>query len=274
MVFTFQSEDAGIWLEERFIGNTDFVFPDSLVLDSNQLNYFTQKFINRQLREKFGRNNISEMESVDTTDYIFYSKPHQVLKLEDYIQLDSIHEYFYELIPTVHIKPRNNNYQVYLTNPKTNYRVGEKPALFIDGVYYPFPDDLMKVQPKEVERVEVIPNVYYYRKMTFDGIISVFTRDRDFMDVPLQPNMFRMFYEIAEPSPNYFPKKNAEIKTDSNLPDLRWVLLWQPQTEITSGNSEIMEFFTSDVTGEFEISVLGITSGGEIIKGQQAFTVE
>jgi hypothetical protein len=42
--------------------------------------------------------------------YRFYKDPTQVIIPEDYIQLDSLHEYFYELIPSVQLSWKNNKY--------------------------------------------------------------------------------------------------------------------------------------------------------------------
>ncbi|MFW5831467.1 MAG: hypothetical protein ACOCVA_04400 [Prolixibacteraceae bacterium] len=275
LVFSLQSENAGIWLDEHFARNAGLEFTGSLFLDKNQEDYFTEKFINRQLQEKFDQSDTAPAPVNDTVEnYIFYSNPYQVLKPENYIELDSLHEYFYELIPTVHIKRRNKAYQMYLTNPETNYSVGDHPALFIDGVYYPYPGELMKLDVKKIERIEVIPEVYYYRRMAFDGIVSVFTKNRQFMDVPMQPNMYRIFYQPADEFPEFNPKNYSENTTDPNIPDLRWLLHWQPRVEIEKDNPAVIQFYTGDLKGEFEISVTGIGHKGETIKSHQNFRVE
>ena len=275
MVFTLESENAGIWLDDRFAGNLELDITDSFSMSQEQEDYFTKKFVNRQLQERFGQLETSSVVVPDSSGkYVFYSKPYQVLELKDYIRLDSLREYFYELIPTVHINRRNNKYLMHLTNPRNNFTVGENPALFVDGVYYPYPGELMRIDVNKVERVEVIPEVYYYRRMTFDGIVSVFTRDRDFMDIPLQPNMFRIFYEMAAPSSNFIPKVYVSDTEETNLPDLRWLLHWQPRIEISKNEPIEFEFFTGDLKGEFEISVSGMNNKGEIIQLQKSFRVE
>jgi len=158
-------------------------------------------------------------------------------------------------------------------NSDKNYYFGDNPALFVDGVYYPFPGELMKTDVAKIDRIEVVPEVYYYRDLTFDGIVSVFSKNSDFMDFPLLPNMKRVFYNLAE-NPKKILLPQSGVTVPSNIPDLRWLVYWNPEIKIESSDISTLEFTTSDVKGEFEISVSGITGEGKVVEAYQTFTVE
>jgi hypothetical protein len=275
MVFLAPSENIGIWLEDKFCDSLNIAALGSFVPDMKTDSFFTEKYINWQLQKKFQQENSATAGS-DPEKYkpfLFYDDPAQVLKSEDYIQLDSLHEYFYELIPSVQLTRKNKKYLMRFSNSEKNYHFGNNPALFVDGVYYPYPGELMKTDATKIDRIEIIPEIYYYRDLTFDGIVSVFSKDTDFMDFQLLPNMTRVFYNLAEPAKKLqLPHLGDGIP--SNIPDLRWLIFWNPEIEIERSSSKTLEFAASDVKGEFEISVSGITDEGKIIRAHQTFTVE
>lgn len=275
MVFYAPFENAGIWLDERFADTLNIAGTSNLLEPRRkQVDFFTEKYINYQLRERFGLLKIkTDTAQNREKNYCFYDEPYQVLQLKDYIQLDSLHEYFYELIPSVHLSRKNKKYVMRLTNPVTHYTVGNNPAIFIDGVYYPNPGALMNVDADRIDRIEVIPEVYYYRDMTFDGIVSVFTKDAGFIDIPLLPNMTRVFYDLTEKDIIKRPLQQ-ETEKASNVPDLRWLIYWTPELPIDAGHSSVVRFSTSDLTGEFEVLVKGITDSGEKIQAYTTFKVE
>lgn len=274
MVFFTGSENTGVWLDDKFFDSLNNpAASDSLILKEKEVDFFTEKYINRQLQERFKQTEfVNNTVSGQSTSFCFYDDPLQVLKTEDYVQLDSLHEYFYELIPAVHLNRKNKKYTMRMSNFDKNYHFGNNPALFVDGVYYPSPGELMKTDAGKIDRIEVIPEIYYYRDLIFDGIVSVFSKDADFMDFPLLPNMTRVFYQLAEPAKKlHLPKLESDIQ--STIPDLRWLIYWNPEIEMDD-NFTTLEFATSDVKGEFEISVSGVTGHGEIIQSTKTFIVE
>lgn len=275
LVFLTESENAGVWLDEKYSDSLNIAIAnDSLVLNKQEVDFFTEKYINRQLQQKFNpREFFVDTVSDKNTANCFYDDPSQIIRIQDYIQLDSLHEYFYELIPSVNLSRKNKKYTMRISSLDKNYNFGNNPALFVDGVYYPYPGELMNTDAAKIERIEVIPEVYYYRNLTFDGIVSVFSKNANFMDFPLLPNMTRVFYHLAE-----IPKKlllpHSEETVPSSIPDLRWLVYWNPEMKIESSNPVSVEFTTSDLKGEFEISLSGITGDGKIIQSYQTFTVK
>ena len=68
-----------------------------------------------------------------------------------------------------------------------------------------------------------------------------------------------------------FQKYDASNR-DSRLPDFRQQLYWESDLKMDQTNNEI-SFFTSDVTGTFEVKLEGITSDGTPISISKRFSV-
>jgi hypothetical protein len=69
-----------------------------------------------------------------------------------------------------------------------------------------------------------------------------------------------------------FPSYNA-VNTNKR-PDQRDQLYWDPNFTISGDNKSIIEFYTSDVTGLFEIVVEGYRGNGEPVSMVMSFMVK
>ncbi len=233
--------------------------------------YLKDRYIKSQLRNRFNQKNVieaiveNEEEGAD-----FFGEPYQTVKLRDYNQLDSLAEYFYELIPTVHFSNRKGRQQLYLTNPETNFKLGDNPMVFVDGVFYPGLNELASLDHNLVSEISVVPKVYYYRDKTLDGIVSVKTRENNFNQVQQLSNMVRLIYPVSNKMQSFKPIQNPEA---DRIPDLRTLLHWQDNISLDSINSKEITFYTSDSEGEFIISICGMTDKGEFINFEKTFVV-
>jgi hypothetical protein len=66
---------------------------------------------------------------------------------------------------------------------------------------------------------------------------------------------------------------NPEIK-NSRKPDYRHTLYWNPFVEQVESKSASLLFYSSDLKGEFDVVVEGITSDGKRIYGTTRFQVK
>jgi len=71
-------------------------------------------------------------------------------------------------------------------------------------------------------------------------------------------------------TPDYSKEKNRQ----SRIPDGRHTLLWNPDVRTDGKTSIRLPFDTSDLTGDFQATVEGITNNGEIIFATSFFKVE
>lgn len=273
IVFNLSDEKAVIKLDEAFVNGFEKL-PKKIYLefDKETTEFMDRMYVYHQLANKFNQIN-KKRSSVNypVNNINFYGDVYQKVMLKDYTKLDSISEYFYELTPTVHFPRKKGTQKLFITNPETNFSLGDKPAIFIDGIYYPHADHLASLDYNLVEQINVIPKNYFYRNKRFDGIISIFTYKKNLEEVYQPETMQRLIYVVTDPSYDfwqYVPTKNDRI------PDLRRLLYWEQNKWDSSKATQKIHFYTSDIEGDYIINVSVFTSSGSVLKGEKIISVQ
>jgi hypothetical protein len=271
LVLHLPSKDYMVKLDEPFVNGLKETpqtgLPD---FDETTLNYLKNRFIRVQLQNRFSeRNFIQEEKNTNEAQPDFFGQPYQTVRLKDYKTLDSISEYFYELIPTVHFSNKKGEQQLYLTNPETNFKLGDNPMVFVDGVFYPGLNELASINHNLVTEISVVPKIYYYRDKTFDGIVAIKTKGNNFNQVQQLENMVRLIYTVSDNNQQF----SAPLKIKANIPDLRSLLHWETKAFRNNENPLEIGFYTSDIPGDYIISVEGMTDKGEFFSFEKNFTV-
>jgi len=278
LVFTKPGSDAIIKLEEPFWnGFRNPPVHQELCLHDNTVSFLEEKFFHFQLQRKFNQSNFlesrqSESNRVDSTS--FYTHYSRLIKMEDYILLDSLPEYFYELVPSVKFIRSRGKYDIRVLDQLTSADFKEKPGVFVDGVLYSDYDEIARIPVKEIENIFILPEIYYYDDFSFGGFIDLHTKKSDFSTVPLTSNMTRLIYplaskrEIVHNAPDY-----TLPDTRSRIPDFRYLICWDPDVTIGASGEKTIQFFTGDVSGDFTVKVTGISPQGRIVQSETRIIV-
>lgn len=194
----------------------------------------------------------------------FYGKPDLELKLDDYIKLPLMEEIFFELIPGVFLKNRRSHWEITIIDPVTGLFHDDPPALFIDGVKISDAGVIADLDPEKVEKIDVVRNSYLVGDYLFNGLINVITRAGDLSITDAPDYALRTNYRVVEPV-NLFksPEYSSENMKKDRVPDFRNTLYWNPH--VTPESGELVEFWTSDKGGDFEIKLEGFDSAGRPI---------
>jgi hypothetical protein len=133
-------------------------------------------------------------------------------------------------------------------------------------------EDLLSYNAREIKSIRVITQPYRYGPKIYSGIISVITKKGDFV-----PTLSSNVKELDLPPAI---KKKVQYKTDYNnkaalsrIPDFRVQLLWKPDLTFEE-ESYSTSFFTSDVSGDFEVTIEGYTGSGQFISAKSYFKVD
>jgi len=120
----------------------------------------------------------------------------------------------------------------------------------------------------------ILPGMYYYKNFSFGGIIDIHTKKSDFNVVKPLPNMNRFIYSMANANEWKFTSPDYLI-TDKRdrIPDLRYLLHWEPNLKVENSGFATIQFYASDVTGNFVVKVVGITDEGEILQAENEIYV-
>ena len=278
LVFTLPESEAIIKLEESYWnGFRSPPVQQEFCLYDHTISFLEEMFIHFQLEQKFNRSNFSKSRPEDliTKDSTrFYRSYSRLLKMDDYILLDSLSEYFYELVPSVRFSQSRGKYNIRVTDPVSGFPYEERPGVFVDGVLYTNYDEIAHIPVREIEEIAVIPEVYYYGNFSFGGIVDLHTKDSDFNAVLLLPEMIRLIYPLATQSEMTFNVADYSLPQKLNrIPDFRHLICWEPDFIIETSGENSIQFYTGDLMGEYTITVKGISHDGRLLQSETKITV-
>ncbi|UII78535.1 hypothetical protein [Flagellimonas sp. CMM7] len=197
--------------------------------------------------------------------------------LDDYTRFSTIRETLVEVIELVWSKRigkgeytfqvKENDYDFYI---KPDF----SPLVVVDGIPVQNHDHLLGYNARNVRSISFLRDKYVLGSKIFQGVIDIETIDGDFVS-PYNGD-HRVNFDLFKPLPikKYFNQKyTEETKPDTDrILDFRYQLLWEPNLEL-KGNKTVIDFFTSDVSGNYEICLEGFTASGEPISTRKVISV-
>ena len=204
----------------------------------------------------------------------FYQAPDQVYILTEYTRF-SMAETFPEIVYSVSLHRQQERPYARVNNAQTGQMMKGDPLLMIDGVPVPQMSALLALSSKEVERIEVVTSPYYLYGQIYDGIIHAITFQGDASKVSLPDGTLRRPYAFLAPKrtfPRWQPEQVPASYAD-RIPDMRRLLLWDPVIQTNEQGKAQVSFWTSDITGQFEIQIQGLTEEGSWGKKRVDFRV-
>jgi hypothetical protein len=277
IVLTLPEADTKLNVEESYWnGFRDPRHDLSFELDQEAFTYLKEKFSHFQLQHRFKEQyfikNRPEINPSDSS--VFYSNPYQFIHIKNYITLDSLREYFHELAPSVKFTGRGRDFNIALIDPLTIKYLEGKAGVFLDGVLYDDYAAIANIPAREIDRIAILPCIYYYKTFVFGGIVDLHTTNSDFNGVNLLPEMIRFIYPVGNASEWKFQAPDYSI-SDKNgrVPDFRYLLYWEPNVKSDLTGAATVQFYTGDVKGSFVIEVVGISNSGEILHAESEISV-
>lgn len=183
-------------------------------------------------------------------------------------------EVFFELLPGIILRSGKSGYEIKITNPMTGNFYEEPPLVMIDGVIINDLTVLVDLDPETVEKIEVVKTPYLIGDLILHGIVNVITRSGDFSNVTMPDYAVVLTYRVVdEPYAFNAPDYSDDQKRLSRTPDLRNTLYWNPSVKTDSYGEALIEFWTSDYPGVYNINIQGISGKGEKLSFQKTITV-
>jgi hypothetical protein len=191
----------------------------------------------------------------------FFGSSTTEYKFDDYTRFSTMEETITEIITGVVFRKEDKKYKLIVYDNDKNFNSSLPPLITVDGLILEDLNDFFTYNPKNLYKVNVVKGLYYYGSKSFNGIVCFATKNGDY-DTNLKGS-FIIRPEILRPigkkeyfQPNYANNKNERI------PDYRHQLLWLPNINLSNINSTI-QFYTSDVSGKFEIVLEGFSASGK-----------
>ena len=205
----------------------------------------------------------------------FYGKGTIEFVLDEYTRFPSIKETFLEVIEHVWIQQNKDGKQEFHVRPIAPYvESGKLPLVFVDGILILDHERLINLSAVQVKSVNISRNQHFYGTTTFQGVVDVTTFKSDFYKNYYADNLLSQKLFKPNESKNYYHQsyKGELIEEYKRLPDFRYQLLWLPKFKM-SKKEENIEVYSSDIQGEFEISLEGFTNSGIPVSLKKTFIV-
>ncbi|MEM0930953.1 MAG: hypothetical protein AAGJ12_00715 [Bacteroidota bacterium] len=207
----------------------------------------------------------------------FYGKKAKVFLLDDYTRFPTIKETALEILDNVWLsQTKEDKYFFRLRTLNGEFDNSEfKSLLVVDGIFVKDQDAFIRnFSANLIERINVVRQYYRMGSQIFDGIVDIQTFDFKYQTSAKENGFLALQLDRQTEIKNYFRQiySDSTKKTLARVPDLRSQLLWLPSLNVEQ--DETVTFFTSDVSGNFEISLEGITDGGEPISLKETIFVE
>ena len=195
-------------------------------------------------------------------DKLFYGDPTSTIRLDDFIKLPRLEEYFFELIPQVGVRKQGGKRRLVIRGSHADLEL-YPPLIMIDGVAIFDVEALLAVSPRLVDRIEIVNAPYIRGNVTFGGIISVITRNNDLGYIDLPSSGLLVNYQFLQEK---FADRMPDVDESPNLPDVRNTLYWDPSARIEPDKGFRAGFMTPDMPGIYEIVVEGFTDDGKFLR--------
>ena len=196
----------------------------------------------------------------------FYGDRMSTYNLDDYTRFNTLQETFVEIVREITISGEMLKIRGY--DPLVDSKM--PPLLIVDGIIVQDHGQFIDFPARRIQSIGVLRDKYFYGPEVFHGIVNVETIEGDFQE-KLETDFFTTTLLRPQPEKKYFRQTYNEGEIWENIPDFRRQLLWAPDFDPSTGS---IEFYTSDVAGEYEIILQGFTSSGKGITLREKILVE
>ena len=134
-------------------------------------------------------------------------------------------------------------------------------------------NELVKIHPALIEKIEVMNQPYILGNYTIWGLILITTKTDDFAGIKLPEESAFLNYQTLKNNSSFVPLKfENEIRATGSIPFFNTVLYWEPFYENGSTDKKI-SFYTSDHAADYNAIIRGIKRNGSSIAGTANFSV-
>lgn len=210
---------------------------------------------------------------IDPKTESFFNSFQKEYILDDYTRFPTLKETIIEVVTELYFRKNNDNYLLLVRNSKKDLTIYGPPIVLIDGIVIQDVNELFNYNMENVAKISLINEGYVFGPALFGGLVSIETKNNDYQtkatgDFIKKTEIKRPLYGTKFYTPDY-----TDQSKNDRIPDYRYQLLWLPH--LTFDRSEIpISFYTSDVTGTFEITVEGFTDQGIPVSLKDTFEVQ
>jgi len=173
-----------------------------------------------------------------------------------------------ELLPGVKFRANNRIPTIQILNPITQNFFSDQPLVTLDGVPVQDLNIIKNLGSQDIKRIEISRTERFYGDLRFPGVVAIYSNSPDY-------KLFKESDDLIKFTMDAF-QADVSLKSPVNMklsdPDLRKVLLWQPN--LKTEETVRLHFETSDLLGNFRLMVRIKNRDGSVEYKEQNFEVK
>jgi len=202
-------------------------------------------------------------ETINNDTINFYGNSDNSYQLDAYTRFTSMEEVMREYVSEVRVKQRGGHFQFNIWNKKLKRFDEDEALLLMDGVPVFNTNKMIAFDPLKIKQLDVLSQTNITGGLVSHGILSYHSYQGDLANFPLDANALVLEYESMQKHRDfYIPQYNSPERYQSRLPDMRNVLFWEPNIMTDKTGKKSLQFYTSDLPGNYAIIVQGISLDG------------
>jgi len=242
-----------------------FSIPE-LKMDESYLAYLTDLLASKEVSTYFYSPIIKEGNMWVTDVY-----PDDVFILDDYNRFDDIATTIREYVPKVRVRRQNKETVFRVFNDPLNAIFDNNPLILLDAMPIFNSDALAGFNPQYLQSLKLIYRDFYLNRDVFSGVMSLSSFDNNLGGFPIPPNALYIPYKGSQRPRSYHAQMEPKNLKSNFTPDFRTILMWENITDLRNAEGY---FYTSEVTGPFEISIRFLDEAGVEQEIKEFFEVQ
>ncbi|MDR0796666.1 MAG: hypothetical protein LBE79_11575, partial [Tannerella sp.] len=192
--------------------------------------------------------------------------------LDDWKRFPTMQEVFTEFITDSRIYRTSEGNRFSMLSENLDYSTNI--LVLLDNIPVANHELMVNYYPLLIKTIDMYFGRYIFGGHRFEGMISFYTYKNDYQGITFGENTQIFNFEGTQPYRFfYFPKYNDD-NVSSPLPDFRHTLLWEPDMQTNGQQTIVIPFTTSDIPGDYQIIVEGISQDGKALRGETRFSVK
>ena len=193
----------------------------------------------------------------------FYGAADEIYELNNFTRFPVLEEVMREFVRGVWVRKKKDEFRFMIVDKVRHDAFKESPLTLLDGVPVFNIKRVLEIDPLKLKKIEVVTQRYFLGPLEFYGIVSLHSNDGDLASLTLDPRSVSIDYEgLQKQRMFYNPRYTNPSLKDSRMPDERHQLYWNPDINLKLSRSSQFDFYTSDVEGNFNVMVEGISNDG------------
>ncbi len=234
-----------------------------------------KRHIALQVQDIYEETALEKKTAAGSDETPFYGRADERYALDDYTRFPVMEEVMREYVKGVWVRKRRDGFFFRVTDNLYKQVFDDPPLMLIDGVPFFDADEIMAFDPLRVRYADVMTRRYYLGPANFPGVVSFRTYTGDLNGFTLHPSVTTIDFEGLQAKREFYaPRYDTSNQRRSRLPDQRTLLYWNPSVTTDEQGRATIEFYTSDVTGQFHIKLEGINYHGAVGTGHSPLIVK